>query len=254
MAGGLKRLRRELLLASPHLETAEGESASFETDLVAPIKSCLLEIEPVQTGSGTPSPENIRPLAGRTGLTLTLSPTQDAQDGESLTVSWADGAGEVFGGSLDLTTGLLTVSAVKRTILSVSGMQSANNGYAMSRLGNYGYVRESGRKLCSMLAPFSGSASRIQPGYFNVINSPAYNRAQLIFKFADHSAATKAEAAAMYEQTLAALNAAGTPLEVVFTLAEPLTWQLTSAQVLTLRGMNRVFSDAGAVSLRYWTH
>jgi len=53
-------------------ETASGEIASFSDgadDL--PMKSCVVKIEPIQIGSGDPSPENVRPISGRTGTKVT---------------------------------------------------------------------------------------------------------------------------------------------------------------------------------------
>lgn len=38
-----------------------------------PLKSCMVNIEPIQEGSGDPSPENIRPISGRTGLSVVRS-------------------------------------------------------------------------------------------------------------------------------------------------------------------------------------
>jgi hypothetical protein len=44
---------------------------------------------------------------------------------------------------------------------------------------------------------------------------------------------------------------AGTPLEVVYELANPYTIQLTPQQLSTLKGMNNVWSDCGSTELSY---
>ena len=44
-----------------------GEIASFEARKAAPLRSLTAEIRPVQSGSGDPSPDNIRPISGWTG-------------------------------------------------------------------------------------------------------------------------------------------------------------------------------------------
>ena len=51
--------------------TASGSIASF-TDGAddMPMKSCVVSIEPIQEGEGDPSPENVRPISGRTGLSV----------------------------------------------------------------------------------------------------------------------------------------------------------------------------------------
>lgn len=68
MGIGLMHLRRGILLNTPHIETASGNIATFETDMVAPLKECVINIEPVQSGSGDPSPDNVRPITGWTEL------------------------------------------------------------------------------------------------------------------------------------------------------------------------------------------
>lgn len=45
-------------------ETASGAIATFEGDEATGIKSLVVDIEPVQSGSGTPSPDNVRPISG----------------------------------------------------------------------------------------------------------------------------------------------------------------------------------------------
>ena len=48
-------------------DTATGNPLTFLTDLARPLKSLLIPWTPTQTGSGDPSPENVRPMVGRTG-------------------------------------------------------------------------------------------------------------------------------------------------------------------------------------------
>lgn len=53
-------------------ETVTGKIASFSDGCAGmPMKSIVAEITPVQSGTGDPSPTNIRPISGRTGLTVT---------------------------------------------------------------------------------------------------------------------------------------------------------------------------------------
>lgn len=61
--------RRNILLRTPHIETAAGNIASFKTDMKAPLKECKIEFKPIQdTSNGTPSPDNICPISGWTGI------------------------------------------------------------------------------------------------------------------------------------------------------------------------------------------
>ena len=55
-------------------ETASGSIASY-TDGAdnLPLKSCVVNMEPIQAGSGDPSPENVRLISGRTELSVVRS-------------------------------------------------------------------------------------------------------------------------------------------------------------------------------------
>ena len=55
--------RRKILLNTPHIQTST--SSNFSTDIVAPLKGLEIEFEPIQSGSGTPAPDNVRPIDGR---------------------------------------------------------------------------------------------------------------------------------------------------------------------------------------------
>ena len=66
--------RKAFIMANqPHIESASGAIASFNTDLRAPLKECKVYFSPVQEGTGDPSPDNVRPITGWTGFDLTRS-------------------------------------------------------------------------------------------------------------------------------------------------------------------------------------
>ena len=54
--------------AAPVERTATGNPVTFETDLARPLKSLIANFLPIQSGTGDPSPTNIRPITGWTGL------------------------------------------------------------------------------------------------------------------------------------------------------------------------------------------
>ena len=67
----LLEARRRILLNTPHLESISGATASFTTDMASKLKSCKIHFTPIQEGSGDPSPENVRPIHGWDGVTVT---------------------------------------------------------------------------------------------------------------------------------------------------------------------------------------
>ena len=78
----LYRRRNIILQGAPHLQSASGNIAHFNTDLAAPIKECKIYFNPVQGGEGTPSPENIRPISGWTGCKIVQAPENIIQSFE----------------------------------------------------------------------------------------------------------------------------------------------------------------------------
>ena len=51
-------------------DTATGNPVTFLTDLAKPLKSLVANFLPIQSGTGDPSPTNIRPITGWTGLNV----------------------------------------------------------------------------------------------------------------------------------------------------------------------------------------
>lgn len=61
--------RRHISLDTPHKANASGAVASFGTDMVGKMK-CKIHFSPKQEGSGTPSPDNVRNISGRSSVKL----------------------------------------------------------------------------------------------------------------------------------------------------------------------------------------
>lgn len=65
--------RRKIIANSPHLASASGAFATFSDGTDLPLKSLNVDIEPVQSGSGDPSPTNVRPISGWNAVNVTRS-------------------------------------------------------------------------------------------------------------------------------------------------------------------------------------
>lgn len=53
-----------------HPQTYTGNPIQFDTQEPTSVQSCVVDIEPVQSGSGDPSPDNVRPISGWTGCNV----------------------------------------------------------------------------------------------------------------------------------------------------------------------------------------
>ena len=65
MADSIITEKRKVLLNTPHLVTpTPARLHSFNTDMTSKLKECKVYFEPVQAGSGDPSPDNVRAITG----------------------------------------------------------------------------------------------------------------------------------------------------------------------------------------------
>lgn len=50
---------------SEYVEVSDAAVATFDTNAALPLRALTVDIEPIQEGTGDPSPENVRPISGR---------------------------------------------------------------------------------------------------------------------------------------------------------------------------------------------
>lgn len=98
--------------------TVSGAIASFVTDFEQNAKSVKVTLEPIQSGSGTPSPSNVRPIYGHT--VCLYDRTQKNLLDKSIGIFSANRS--IFGGSLNTVDGSLVLNAGIYTF-SVSEVQ-----------------------------------------------------------------------------------------------------------------------------------
>lgn len=86
----------------PH--TASGAIANFETNIVAPMQSITADIVAVQSGTGTPSPSNPRPISGfnqavitHTGINIVDFLSHLRASASGLTIESSDGGIHYYG-------------------------------------------------------------------------------------------------------------------------------------------------------------
>ena len=110
-------------------EEASGAVASFDDGADdVPVSSLKVALEPIQTGSGDPSPTNVRPIIAANGKNLfTVTQTTQTLDGVTVTIN-ADGTINLAGTStavIALVLGYFTPTA--NTSYYVSGSPFATN-------------------------------------------------------------------------------------------------------------------------------
>lgn len=222
------------------IDTASGSIASFSdgADNI-PVKDLTVGIEPVQSGSGDPSPSNIRPISGWTGANIHVSPTADAQDGTAYSITFPTSAGTVYGGTLDVTTGKLTVD---RAVHTYDGAFAEGWAADTSRPNR-----------------FSCTDTRIvSSGVYtdNISNYlPSSEWGTTNYTFALRANGTvyvrlNGNAAQMTVDEFKAYLAAN-PLTVCYKLATPVVYDLAPTEVTTLLGTNNIWADCGDSTVEY---
>lgn len=159
---------------------------------------------------------------------MTVSPTTDAEDGQTYDIAFPTEAGTVYGGTLDVTTGALTVD---RVILT-KNTADMNNGEKVP-----GWRQ-------------AGIAELIGTGYNNMFNATmnigtkynANTRNGNNILFLDPL---------VYGKTQTEWQALAIDVQIVVSLATPITYQLTPQEVDTLLGVNNVWADTGDTTAEY---
>lgn len=214
-------------------DTASGAVASFPDGADdVPIESLTVTIEPVQEGSGDPSPDNVRPISGWTAAEVTVN-------GETITHEFVDSQGNtltVYGGEDELVGGKLRVT----------------HGVAVFD-GSEAYINNYFPTIVCIKEFAAGSGSRLE---FRCSHAPVdklnYSNAQKkTFQFSSGQTFWGVASAAEFKALLAEWSADGKPLQIVYPLATPLEYDLTREDLRTLLGDNTIFADCGDVSVTY---
>lgn len=64
----IQKAKRKIILNQPHVESTSGTIAKPETDMIGKIKECKIHFMPVQQSDSDPTPDNIAPITGWTGI------------------------------------------------------------------------------------------------------------------------------------------------------------------------------------------
>lgn len=99
----LQESRKRIIGSAPHILDAASETNTivFDSPFRAPIVSLEVFFQPIQTGSGAVSPDNIRPLQGYTSLTV------DDNKGNNTVSNWGQSVGTIYHGYVDIIKGVI---------------------------------------------------------------------------------------------------------------------------------------------------
>lgn len=213
-------------------DTASGAIASFPdgSDLL-PALSLVANIVPKQSGTGTPSPENIRPISGWTEVTVFVSPTEDEEDATTHTTSLGR---NVYGGTVDVVRGTLTD---KMGIVDMGTLNWINHSS-----GVFWAIVNGKKKGVSNIVCSRYETSQLA-GVGNLQNN------QIVGENGGLAVYVKDT---RFTTDTAEFKAAMSGVQLCYELATPTTYQLTPQQINTLAGVNNVWADSGDCSIEYY--
>ena len=190
--------------------------------------------------------ENICPITGRTGCEVVLSPTEDAEDGTTYTVSWASEAGTVYGGYVDLVNGDLVVRDVVFEVTKDTPItsDSLRNNIWRTRYDLPLIGANKNAISCSHFALRDRTSTASSYPQTNKICLMPYNEETAYVDFGAPSEITTREG------WLSFLEEQGT-IQVLYELAEPIRYPIDPVVLTTLKGINNIWTNAGDVELEY---
>lgn len=241
----LEARRREIVANQPHLDTMTGDHLTLERAAGGPLKSCLLTFGPVQEGTGDPSPSNVRPISGRTGVTVYVSGA-DTTNPTSFPDTWPS-AGTVYGGTLDLLSGTLTATWGALDLGSLTyAVEGDGNGNLFSSNSTRGVIKPAAwstqtlEALCSIYTPQTGSATYkgTQDGSIGTDG----NGKLYIYDSTKHG------------MTASEFKASLSGVMLIYALRTPVVHQVDPATIHVPTGHNIIWSSADEISATCYTY
>lgn len=154
--------------------------------------------------------------------------------GTTIPISWQSSAGTVYGGTLDVTSGVLTVDRAYVDLGTLTWEKAAENTVFRTTLA--GAKTGLPNTICD-------KRKMVYTQRFN-LTSP--------YELAPYNAVNIYICSLVGEYTTAtAFKAAMSGCHVCYELAQPTSVTLTATEVLTLLGQNNVWADCGPVSVEY---
>jgi hypothetical protein len=199
-----------------------------------PIPSLTVGIEATQSGSGDPSPQNVRPIIGVSAVNVYDGPTTDPQDATVYTI---DLGGTRYGGTLDVVSGKLVVTHI---IIKADTL----NWYYLQNIFYSGSVGISADGSTDINSDFVCSFAKSVNKEWNQLSNNECTLRKNLYSQGYYSLCVKNTE---YTNATDFKNSLDSTSEITFPIATPLTIQLTPTAVKSLLGTNNIWADSGDV-------
>ena len=216
--------------------TASGNPVTIKTQSAQAAKQTVITMLPIQSGSGTPSPDNVRPISGRTDVSVIVKDSDDVTQ-STITIDLGQ---NVYGGTLDVETGELTIDTqrVELDTLNWSASSAPIVFFADDDLGEY-----IGNGKTIVACDSYASADNVS-GLGGARSNP--NGSICGFSGSgSHRIYLRDDSYSDAATLISALDG----VYACYKLATPTTATLTAAQVALIKGINKISTDADSLSI-----
>ena len=164
-----------------------------------------------------------------------------AYNGNTYAIDWTSPAGTVYGGTLNVVTGELVVDR-GRVNVSSSWYWYKSGSYSG---GFYATIENAGTGQKTN-TPFICSHAKTATSISQYVQGTCFCDGSINIRIMDGS-----DTVQDWKDYINAQITAGTPIQICYELATPLTYQLTPQEVATLVGQNNVWSTGDSASVTY---
>lgn len=186
---------------------------------------------------------DIYPISGWDAVNVYVSPTSDAEDGQTYTEQLGR---TVYGGTLDLVSGLLTVDRAMVDLGSLHWGMTA---------GTYNRFYSTDIRTLVKAPPTTAALPNLVSDRYTIVSqtdvlSDSYNKV-IGLNYSGSNVAGRFNICDSSYSNATEFTSAMSGVPLVYELATPQTYQLTPHDINTLLGYNRVWADSGDVAVVY---
>lgn len=194
-----------------------------------------IEFLPKQSGTGDPSPENVRPISGWDSVKVTVSNKEESHE-YAVTLPET-----IYGGTVDAVTGEGVETWKTRVLNGNESWGTADDGsfYFYDTI-IYPNINSVSSRMCSHFMDYVGAVwAGLPNGYFST------NGVSVRFRL-NSIAGTSA-----WKSYLAAQYAAGTPVTMCYKLATPEPFEISQISIPSLKSENTFFTNGENMDIIY---
>lgn len=227
----------EAIIDAIPTETASGNPIHITDAAACPAESVVTTLEPVQEGSGDPSPDNVRPITGHTGVELKHSGA-DTSIYETHSITFPQEQSPVYGGEVDWVNGVLRVTEANVDLGTLNWGLTSRGLFAGTVTGIK--RASSDTELANIKCSIYKTDTSSNIWYIRVDKAicVAVNANDIWVVDSSYS-------------SVPSFKTAMSGVQLVYELATPLEIPLTPEIITLLKGENNVWTDAGTSEIEY---